>query len=179
MTQYITHKNAAASPIVGVMLLLIMTVLLAAIVSSYAGSLTETRNKFPQVIIKPEIYKNATNIVMNIDVLSAGDGIPTSDLRIIIETKSGAKSVSGGNPENKYPKGRGAGVQGNNEVADFGDYMLLGGTLMYIDDTEGCNALFGSDWSALAENDLVRLRIIHIPSQTTIANQEILVKRVS
>jgi hypothetical protein len=114
---------------------------------------------------------------MNIDVLSAGDGIPTSELRIITEWKSGGNTISGGESSNGYPKGRGAGV-GSSEEADFGKYTLLGGTLMYIDTSDGCQALFGSRCDAPKEGDLVTLRIIHIPSQSTIANQEILVRGV-
>lgn len=176
MTQRFIRKNAAVSPIVGVMLLLIMTVLLVAVVSSYAGSLTETRSKAPYIVISPEIYVKGTNVYMNIDVLSAGDGIPTSELRIITEWKSGGNTISGGESSNGYPKGRGAGV-GSSEEADFGKYTLLGGTLMYLD-SSGCEALFGSGCTTLNAGDLVTLRIIHIPSQSTIANQEILVRGV-
>ena len=175
MTQ---RKNTAVSPVIGVMLLLIMTVLLVAVVSSYAGSLTETRNKFPQILINPEIYKDGSQLHMNIDVLSAGDGIPTNDLKILTEWKSGGKSVSGGDMDNRYPMGRGAGVNGNEGADFFGNYTLLGGTLMYIDDPDGAQVLFGKNYQDLHENDLVTLILIHIPSQSIIAKHEIPVGKV-
>jgi FlaG/FlaF family flagellin (archaellin) len=181
MTKYTTHKNAAVSPIIGVMLLLIVTVMIAAIVSSYASSLSETHGKTPQLIITPEIYKDATDdLYMNIPVLSVGSGLHTRDLRIITEWRSSGKSgggnMAGGRATDKYPTGHGAGVPTGTGATDFGNYTLLGGTLMYVNTTDGRTALFGPDWASLGEGDLVKLKIIHIPSQATIVDQDIIVR---
>jgi hypothetical protein len=118
---------------------------------------------------------------MNIAVLSAGNGIQTRDLRLITEWKSysgarGKGNATGARENEKYPTGHGAGVQEG--ATDFGEYTLFGGTLMYIDNAEGCTALFGPDWTELDEGDLVTLKIIHILSQATIAEKEIIVRRV-
>jgi hypothetical protein len=185
MTQHTTHKNEAVSPVVGVMLLLIITVLITSLVSSYAGTLSETKEKAPTLIISPEIYRNDTLVWMNIPILSAGDGIHTRDLRIITEWVSldatsswinGGGTVTGG--FDIYPKGHGVGVQDALDADDFGKYSLLGGTLMYIDTVDGCNALFGPDWDKLQEGDIVTLKIIHLPSRATIAEQKIMVREV-
>jgi len=45
-------NNNAVSPVVGVMLMLVVTIIIAAIVSAFAGGLTQTNNKAPNVQIK-------------------------------------------------------------------------------------------------------------------------------
>jgi hypothetical protein len=184
MTQS-TKKDPAVTPVLGVMLLLIITVIIAAIVSSYAGGLSGTKTKAPQIIINPEVYiKNDNSLHMNIAVLSAGDGIPTRDLRLITEWRtfdaSGRGSTTGASREanDNYPTGHGAGVQTGAGANHFGNYTLFGGTLMSIGDDPGRIALFGPDWNKLNEGDLVTLKVIHIPSQVTIADREIIVRRV-
>jgi FlaG/FlaF family flagellin (archaellin) len=190
MTQHTTCNDAAISPVIGVMLLLTVTVMIVAIVSSYASGLSETNDKAPQLIISPEIYREYTGgtlgkLYMNIPVLSAGNGIQTRDLKIITEWRSfgdsGGGSVEGRDRSNKYPTGHGAGVRSDDPKAEeFGSYTLLGGTLMYVKDGPGCEALFGSAWPCknLDEGDLVTLRIVHTPSQAVIVNQDIVVRRV-
>ena len=182
MTKLVKKCDNAVSPVIGVMLLLIITVLIAAIVSSYAGGLSETKTKTPQLVINPEVYiKNDDSLHMNIAVLSAGDGILTRNIRLITEWKTfdatGGSSTTGSGTD-IYPTGRGAGVQTGTGAADFGNYTLFGGTLMYIENEAGCIALFGPDWKKLDEGDLVTLKIIHIPSQATIVEREIIVRRV-
>ena len=198
MTKPVTHKNEAASPVVGVMLLLIITVLIAAVVSSYVGSLSDTKTRPPQLILSPEIYANDTALSMNMKVLSAGNGIPTRDLKVITDWKAldssgdliSSGGVSGTVASVTYPLGHGAGVKEDpvnpgDLLESFGEYMLLGGTLMYIDcDTttskvDGCEQLLGDDWEYLEEGDLVSLKIVHMPSQSTIVDQEIMVRSLS
>ena len=201
MTKPFTHKNEAASPVVGVMLLLIITVLIAAVVSSYVGSLSDTKTRPPQLILSPEIYRNDTALSMNMKVLSAGNGIATRDLRVITDWKAldssggSTSTISGGGVSGKlspsgpaYPIGHGAGVREDPVTSgqlldDFGEYMLLGGTLMYIycDSTneDGCLQLLGTGWKNLEEGDLVNLKIVHMPSQSTIVDQEIMVRSLS
>jgi FlaG/FlaF family flagellin (archaellin) len=182
MTQRTTCNDSAISPVIGVMLLLTVTVMIVAIVSSYASGLSETKDKPPQLIISPEIYRDSRLVYMNIPVLSAGDGIHTRDLKIITEWRSfgasGGGSVEGRDRKNIYPTGHGAGVRSDTGADEFGSYTLLGGTLMYVDSAAGCIALFGSDWEKPKAGDLVTLRIIHHPSQAVIVNQDIVVRRV-
>lgn len=45
-------SNEAVSPVVGVMLMLVVTIIIAGVVSAFAGGLTETTNKAPQVALK-------------------------------------------------------------------------------------------------------------------------------
>jgi len=45
------HKNSAVSPVVGVMLMLVVTIIIAAVVSAFAGGLASEQHKTPQVTI--------------------------------------------------------------------------------------------------------------------------------
>ena len=46
------NGREAVSPVVGVMLMLVVTIIVAAVVSAFAGGLTESTSKAPQVILK-------------------------------------------------------------------------------------------------------------------------------
>ncbi|MFA4859740.1 type IV pilin N-terminal domain-containing protein [Methanoregula sp.] len=47
----IPHKDAAVSPVVGVMLMLVVTIIIAAVVSAFAGGMGSEQHKTPQVTI--------------------------------------------------------------------------------------------------------------------------------
>ena len=51
----LVRDKKAVSPVVGVMLMLVVTVILAAVVSSYSGGLTGTQKKAPQASVAVEI----------------------------------------------------------------------------------------------------------------------------
>ena len=48
-------QDAAVSPVVGVMLMLVVTILIAALVSAYAGGLGETKDTAPMVTFKADL----------------------------------------------------------------------------------------------------------------------------
>ncbi len=45
-------SNEAVSPVVGVMLMLVVTIIIAGVVSAFAGGLTESTDKAPQIMLK-------------------------------------------------------------------------------------------------------------------------------
>ncbi|MDR2855952.1 MAG: type IV pilin N-terminal domain-containing protein, partial [Methanomicrobiales archaeon] len=49
------QKDAAVSPVVGVLLMLVITIIIAAVVSGFAGGLIENKPKTPQASLKVEI----------------------------------------------------------------------------------------------------------------------------
>ena len=57
------RDEKGVSPVVGVMLMLIATVILAAVVSSFAGSLSSEETKAPQLAISAEAKRNDSIIV--------------------------------------------------------------------------------------------------------------------
>jgi hypothetical protein len=54
------HKDSAVSPVVGVMLMLVVTIIIAAVVSAFAGGLASEQHKTPQVTI------SAKSVIENI-----------------------------------------------------------------------------------------------------------------
>lgn len=74
-------KEEAVSPVIGVLLMLTLTLIIAAIVNSYAGGLMETEPKSPSVTLQVKYYQEGTG--MEIHHMS-GDPIPTSLVKLII-----------------------------------------------------------------------------------------------
>ncbi len=84
------RSEKAVSPVIGVMLMLVVTVLLAAAVSAYTGSF-QTKKPTPTAVFRVTIVKNRTVLmgsyktkVSYIQITEvSGDEIPTKDLEII------------------------------------------------------------------------------------------------
>ena len=55
-------QESAVSPVVGVLLMLTLTLIIAAIVNSYAGGLMETETKAPTVTLQVKYYQDGTGI---------------------------------------------------------------------------------------------------------------------
>ena len=72
--------NEAVSPVVGVMLMLVVTIIIAAVVSAFAGGLTETTSKAPQVILKGT-YSQSEGLTLS---HQGGDAVGTIDTIIIV-----------------------------------------------------------------------------------------------
>ena len=70
-------SNEAVSPVVGVMLMLVVTLIIAAIVSGFAGSLTHSVSTTPQAIVTAE-YSQANGMIIT---HSGGDSLPLSNVK--------------------------------------------------------------------------------------------------
>lgn len=101
-------KDPAVSPVVGVMLMLVVTIIIAAVVSSFASGLGDTAEPAPvasyEFIIKAGISENVKSssgtYPFELRVLQ-GDSIPSKDLQIITtytvpETYRGVKLTHAG-----------------------------------------------------------------------------------
>ena len=68
------QNQNAVSPVVGVMLMLVVTIIIAAVVSAFAGGLSQNTPKAPQVTIGAEAHNNQDIIISfnGGDTLSAG-----------------------------------------------------------------------------------------------------------
>lgn len=81
-------QEHAVSPVVGVMLMLVVTIIIAAVVSAFAGGMGGTQQKAPQASINVEIMYN-TDLGMGMTgsrmtfTHMGGDSIPTKDITII------------------------------------------------------------------------------------------------
>lgn len=91
------QKDSAVSPVIGVMLMLVVTIVIAAFVATFAGGLFSTSEAAPVASIDVKILYNSgysgNDCVMYIENLG-GDSIPTSDLRILTyyTSKTGSKA---------------------------------------------------------------------------------------
>ncbi|MFA5296215.1 MAG: type IV pilin N-terminal domain-containing protein [Methanoregulaceae archaeon] len=74
-------NDSAVSPVVGVMLMLVVTIIIASVISAYAGGLGGTREKAPQVTVAARINDSETIYFDHM----GGDGLSIDDLAIILD----------------------------------------------------------------------------------------------
>ncbi|OPY35512.1 MAG: hypothetical protein A4E35_02337 [Methanoregula sp. PtaU1.Bin051] len=81
-------RDDAVSPVVGVMLMLSITIMIAAIVSAVAGGLSSTDKKAPSAILDVAIYSSMNYGGYSVPALTishiSGNVLPTKDLSIIM-----------------------------------------------------------------------------------------------
>jgi archaeal type IV pilus assembly protein PilA len=155
-------QEHAVSPVVGVMLMLVVTIIIAAVVSAFAGGLSSGTQKAPQASIDVKIKTGmddtmgGTNTVMTFTELS-GDPIQTKDLAIVTyyKNKAGtvyknkqtatslATSLYGGSATTRVPfiNDMRYGLSGNNPVKDFGNFTWKSGDMLSTGTTAGTAAL--------------------------------------
>lgn len=159
MCSYEKSRDAGVSPVVGVMLMLVVTIIIAAVVSAMAGGLGTTSTKAPTLSMDVTIKNTgvAKTSYILFDVKATSEAIPTKDIKIITSWSSnnGIKggnttaaglnfpnSITGTDEKDKYqsPLGFGDGVtisgikQNTSTPYDpgqmFGNYSLTPGTTM-------------------------------------------------
>lgn len=154
MMEQLNKSERAVSPVIGVMLMLVVTVILAAAVSSYAGSIQSNAQKAPQLVMDIKIKNtgHGNSSYIGMDVISVSEPIPTKDLKIMTSyvNSTGARKGSSitawdGNVNNTQvgtnsyhsPLGFGKGVNGEQKTSGnysgpqyFGKYTLIPGTSM-------------------------------------------------
>ncbi|HNX16965.1 MAG TPA: type IV pilin N-terminal domain-containing protein [Methanoregula sp.] len=157
----ISRKNGedGVSPVVGVMLMLVVMIIIAAVVSGFAGSLVSGKKTSPSMSMDVTI-KNAgsfSNSYFEAKVLSISEPVNTSELKIVTTwAKAGTTHVTNTLPGHNVtyweftgdagkkignitgaPWGYGPGVDNmnagvpNKEEQRFGNYTLIGGTMIY------------------------------------------------
>jgi len=82
-----TRKNGedAISPVVGVMLMLVVTIIVAAVVSGFAGGLIGTTQKSPTLSLDVKVVNSGSAVGSGFyaNVIGSSQEIPSSDLKII------------------------------------------------------------------------------------------------
>jgi archaeal type IV pilus assembly protein PilA len=78
------QKDAAVSPVVGVMLMLVVVIIIAAIVSAFSGGLVSTNNKAPQATIQGK-YSASSSILQMYH--AGGDELSTSRIFVVTRVK--------------------------------------------------------------------------------------------
>lgn len=155
----ILHKNihdGAVSPVVGVMLMLVVTIIIAAVVSAFAGGMGKTTDMAPTGSFETRISNDGTwgGSNFHVEVKAVSDAIPTKDLKIITDWKAadgthGGATTTGPNatPNTDYstgssyeyhsPLGFGPSLDywkssgGYDPQQHYGNYSLVAGTAMH------------------------------------------------
>ena len=87
----------AVSPVIGVMLMLVVTIIIAAVVSAYSGGLTKTEEKAPTASIECHIINDGTwgGSAFDMIVTGVSDPIPTKNIKLVTSWKA-ADGTTGG-----------------------------------------------------------------------------------
>ncbi|MDI3485784.1 MAG: archaeal type pilus assembly protein PilA [Methanolobus sp.] len=197
------HDNAAASPVIGVMLMVVVTVILAAAVSSYAGGLVGGTKTAPSATFEVQIKKGVDIDGENISYMKikeiTGDSIDTSDLKIITTyaddnskyfmTEVYPNSVNvdwvdGGSPSidsvAPYWSNPAIGEFGTDGAVNFGNYTLKPGVVMLAESNE--DELSGHDtglealvscWENVSSGDFITVTLVHTPSGKPIFDSDV------
>ena len=86
------EDDSAVSAVVGVMLMLVVTIIIASVISAYAGGLSGTREKAPQVTIAARINDSKTIYFDHM----GGDGISINDLTIVLDQGDTSLRITNG-----------------------------------------------------------------------------------
>lgn len=194
------------SPVVGVMLMLVVTIIIAAVVSAFAGGMGSGTQKAPQASIDVKINTAAddtmgeTETIMTFTELS-GDPIPTKDLAIVtyyqnkkgiiyknkLTATSPAIDLYGSGKTTRVPfiNDMRYGYSGNNPVKDFGNYTWRSGDVLSTGNTAGTAYLLAINSTTtpytISDSDfgpgsIVDVKILHVPSGQYIFDKEVSVQ---
>jgi len=180
-------KEPAVSPVVGIMLMLTVTLILAAIISGFAGGVAHTQQKPPQLLFEASMVHDTddeTSNFLDIRIISVSEGIPTKDLKLQTEWQNQSNQInrctitpnSGNVGSDTYPRGFGPGVTDEGtEVSNFGNFTLLAGTRLNVNNTVtgAMNAVLTPYWEDITEGTPIRIQFVHVPSGAIIADKEI------
>jgi len=201
-----TIQEHAVSPVVGVMLMLVVTIIIAAVVSAFAGGLSSGTQKAPQASIDVKIKTGmddtmgGTNTVMTFTELS-GDPITTKDIAIVTYYKNSAGTIYknkqtatslatdlygyGDTTRVPFINDMRSGYSGNNPVKDFGNFTWKSGDILSTGTTAGTAALLAINSTTtpytisdanFGSGSIVDVKILHVPSGQYIFNKEVIVQ---
>ena len=74
-------KDDAVSPVIGVMLMLSITIIIAAVLMAFAGGMADTKPSTPSVDLSAEFVKSGEDIVLRLSH-NGGDTLNPKDIRV-------------------------------------------------------------------------------------------------
>ncbi|MBQ4135372.1 MAG: type IV pilin N-terminal domain-containing protein [Methanocorpusculum sp.] len=153
-------KDDAVSPVIGVMLMLSITIIIAAVLMAFAGGMADTKPSTPSVDLSAEFVENGSDIVLRLSH-NGGDALNPKDIRVTAyvttETASGEQLII-------------KDLIGDDNTWNSGETITL-----TADKTK--NLLGISDVSSAAEKSTpVEIGIYHIPSANVIYHAAILIE---
>lgn len=195
-------SEEAVSPVIGVMLMLVVTIIIAAVVSGFAGGLSSSTQKAPQAAIDVKIISGDSGMggidwVMSFEHLG-GDPILTKDLAIITywtnstgyiykneQTFSSEKTDlypvvwPGFTTRVPYLQDLSKGWA-NEPQMHFGNITWMSGDILSTGTTAGTVALLGIDDGSgefsdpgFGRGSVVDVKMLHVPSNGFIYDKEV------
>jgi hypothetical protein len=83
------NTESAVSPVVGVMLMLVVTIIIAAVVSAFAGGLSDSQDIAPQVTIKAEYSQEDGMTIYH----NGGDTLTIGEFKILLTPSKNLYSI--------------------------------------------------------------------------------------
>jgi archaeal type IV pilus assembly protein PilA len=184
-------RDSGVSPVVGVMLMLAITLILAAIISGMTGGIAQSQHKPPQLLFEATMVNDRSdpaNSFLDVRIISISEGVPTKDLKFQTEwqNQNGQIHHSTVTPLSKnvndqtYPLGYGPGVQtGMYGGSNFGNYTILAGSRLNVNESveNSMNAVLTDSWNdeadGITEGTPIRIQFVHVPSGAIIADKTI------
>ena len=157
-------KDDAVSPVIGVMLMLSITIILAAVLMAFAGGMADTKPATPSVDLSAAFVKNSSDIVLCVSH-NGGDALNPDDIKVTAYVRNAAAS---GTP-----------LIIKDLIGD--DTAWNAGETLVIDKDKTAELLLGqadaASVSAAAKNATpVEIGIYHIPSSNVIYHADILLE---
>ena len=154
-------KDDAVSPVIGVMLMLSITIIIAAVLMAFAGGMADTKPATPSVDLSAEFVENGSYIVLRLSH-NGGDVLNPKDIKV---TAYVASTSSSG--EQLIIKDL---IPAEDTAWNAGESILLTAdktkSLLGIDDVS----------SAAEKSTPVEIGIYHIPSTNVIYHATILIE---
>ena len=153
-------KDDAVSPVIGVMLMLSITIIIAAVLMAFAGGMADTKPATPSVDLSAEFVKNGSDIVLRLSH-NGGDALNPKDIRVTAYVASASSSG-----EQLIIKD----IIGDDNAWNAGESITL--------DAEKTKSLLGlTDVTEAAEKSTpVEIGIYHTPSTNVIYHATILIE---
>ena len=156
-------RDDAVSPVIGVMLMLSITIILAAVLMAFAGGMADTKPATPSVDLSAAFVKNGSDIVLCVSH-NGGDALNPDDIKVTAYVRNAAAS---GTP-----------LIIKDLIGD--DTAWNAGETLVIDKDKTAELLLGQAVgavSAAAKNATpVEIGIYHIPSSNVIYHADILLE---
>ena len=84
-------KDDAVSPVIGVMLMLSITIILAAVLMAFAGGMADTKPAAPSVDLSAAFVKNSSDIVLCVSH-DGGDALNPDDIKVTAYVRNAPSS---------------------------------------------------------------------------------------
>ena len=176
------NDDSAVSPVIGVILMVAITVILAAVIGTFVLGLGDSLEQAPQSTINAgdasagyltaANFSNDSGAAFDISQ-DGGDPLTMSDVEIVINNQTGSDTarLSQGdwNSSNMVVT-----LDGTPLATDAADGELGVGSSLTISNTGSSNAsLVSGERNFLTAENNYRIRLIHVPSDSVLVDQEV------